>query len=319
MVSIFPFQQLTQHRPSPNRRFNRWRKVLATSTMAIALGLTAPAFAGDPFRSENPRAIGDQTEAAFRAMFEEGNYIEAQELLQTAESDEPLNYAIRAAVGYLDEDWGTLEENAALTLQAAEPLIDSDPLRGNLYMAIGHFLEGTHTLMTQGTVRGTPAALQKLQLVFDYMGQAEEIDPQDPELNLVKGFMDLMIAVNLPFTDPQTAIARLENYAAPVYLSQRGIAIAYRDLDQQDRAMQAVDQALAAAPDNPDLLYLKAQIFVQQGKDRESLEFFNLALEKESQLHSGLAERIAWERCRTQNRISGEDRNCDRVVANRSN
>ncbi len=61
--------------------------------------------------------------------------------------------------------------------------------------------------------------------VYAYLGKAEAISANDPELNLIRGYMDLMLAVNLPFTSPDQAIERLEKNAAPRYLVDRGIAI----------------------------------------------------------------------------------------------
>lgn len=290
-------------------------KPFVTTSLAIALGvLSNPAFAADPFRSSDPRNIDDQTEAVFRAMFQEGDYVKAQELLDQGTATDPMAYAMQSALAFTDEDYARLKENADLTLSSAEALLDSDPLRGNLYMAVGNFLQGAHALLTDGTVRGTPTALQKLQQVFSYMNAAEKVNAADPELNLIKGYMDLMLAVNLPFADPNQAIERFESYAAPEYLSERGIAIAYRDLDEQDQAMDAVDRAIAAAPNNPELLYLKAQILVQQEKDQESLSFFDQALARQSQLPDNSVEQIAWERCRAQGRAENKERNCNREV-----
>lgn len=279
-------------------------------TMAIATLWATPTLAGDPFRDTNPHAIDDQTEAAFNALFEQGNYRSAEQLLQTVEADEPLAYAMKASLAFMNEDLDAMAENATLTRESAERLVETDPLRGHVYIAAGHFLEGAHAITVQGPVRGTPTALSKLQLVFDSLKTAEEIDPTDPELNLLKGYMDLMLAVNLPFSDPAQAIERLESYAAPEYLAQRGIAIAHRDLDQQDEAMEAVDIALQTTPNNPDLLYLKAQILVQQERDQESLAFFQQALDRQTQLLPSLAGQIAWEACRAGSRATGRNQDC---------
>ncbi|TVQ24277.1 MAG: hypothetical protein EA367_01740 [Leptolyngbya sp. DLM2.Bin15] len=289
-------------------------KPLIVGSMAIALSLGASsAWAGDPFRTSDPRSIGDQTEAAFRAMFEQGNYVEAGRLLESAEADEPMAHAMVASLAYLEEDWSTMGSRATLTREAAEALVETDPLRGNLYIAVGHFMEGAHVIMTQGTLRGSPTALMKLQRVFSHINAAEAIDATDPELNLVKGFMDLMIAVNLPFADPEEAISRLDNYAAPPYVAQRGIAVACRDLDDYGCATSAIDRAIAAAPNNPDLYYLKAQILVQQGDEAASLEFFDMALERRDYFPTALGNQIAWERCRTNNRVNDRNQNCNRL------
>jgi tetratricopeptide (TPR) repeat protein len=289
----------------------------SVSSLALSLGVSAallwasPASA-DPFRTSNPHQIGDKTEQAFKLLFEQGNYRQAAQVLQSAEA--PLAYAMKAALAYIDRDWDTMGQNARLTRESAEQLLARDPLRGNLYIAAGQFLEGAHTLSTEGTVRATPAILGKLQQIFDSLGKAEKIDPQDPELNLLKGYMDLMLAVNLPFSNPNQAIERLETYAAPTYLAQRGIALGYRDLDQPEQALVAVDQAIQQTPNNPELLYLKAQILRKQDKGQESLRYFRQALTLQDQLPANLAYQIAWEQCRTVNQVRSKDRDCSAVA-----
>jgi tetratricopeptide (TPR) repeat protein len=306
------YQRNSLERPFIFKRFTFKRiAAIAAMTGAIVLGLIPPVLAGDPFRSDNSHSIDTQTEAAFRAIFEQGNYRQAAQLLRSPSENEPLAYAMRASLAYLSEDQDALGENATLTREAGERLVESDPLRGHLYTAVGHFLEGSHTVLTQGSVRATPAVLGKLQQVFENLRQAEAIEPNDPELNLLKGYMDLMLAVNLPFSNPQQAIDRLEAHAAPDYLAQRGIAIGYRDLDQQDQAIAAVDRALEVTPNNPDLFYLKAQILVRQDKHRESLRLFQQALAQQNQLFPSQTIQISFEACRAHNRATGRQRNCD--------
>lgn len=297
-------------------RVRRWTTVVIGSITLACNLLVDPALA-DPFRSSNPRAIGDQTEQAFKLLFEQGNYVGAAQALQTAEANEPLAYALKAALAYVDQNWDVMGENARLTRETAEQLLATDPLRGNLYIAAGQFLEGAHTLSTQGAVRATPAILAKLQQIFNSLEKAEAIDAQDPELNLLKGYMDLMLAVNLPFSSPEQAIERLQTYGAPSYLAQRGIAIAYRDLDQPDQALAAVNTAIQQTPNNPELYYLKAQILRLQGKGQESLRFFRQALEKQGQLPTNLTYQIAWEQCRTVNQVRNRDRDCSAVAQRR--
>lgn len=303
-----------------NQRFSPhqfWYKQARRSVAAIALSAIAvttvagSGWSADPFRTDSARDIDAGTEAAFDALFEDGNYQAARDALQSADESEPLAHAMKAAFAYLSEDWDAMAEYATQTRETAEVMLETDPLRGHIYVAAGHFLEGAHAFVTQGAVRGTPVALSKLQRVFNNLDEAERIDPNDPELNLLRGYMDLMLAVNLPFSDPNDAIARLENYASPDYLAQRGIAVGYRDLGQQDKAMTAVDRALELAPNNPELHYLKAQILVRQNKYPESLQYFSTAVEKLNQLPYSTARQLAWEYCRAQRNVDGEERNCD--------
>lgn len=297
--------------------FNLGRMLGAT---AIALSLWAtPVLAKDPFRAANPREIGDYTESAFKAIFERGDYKSASRYLQKAETNEPLSHALQASLAY--SDWqgekdpqrkqalaNLFQVNAQQTRSAAERLMGSDPLRGNLYIAVSHFLDGAYILGTEGTVRGTPKALSKLQTVFKHLDAAESISPQDPELNLIKGFMDLLLSINLPFSNPNDAITRLERYAGPRYLADRGLAIGYRDMNQQAKALEAVDRALQMTPDNPELLYLKGQILVRQGKNGDSIPFFEKALAKRDQLPRGLARQIEKELDRSRRRLANVGR-----------
>ena len=292
--SLLRFQSL--HRP-------RWRAWLVGVLTTALVGLSAlPALAGDPFRPPAPHAIGDATEATFRALFYEGNYTSAQRLANqamAAEPNEPMNYAIAAALSYLDQDLDALLQQAQQTQSVAAALKEIDPLRGHLYTAVGLFMEGAHVIQTQGLTRGTPTVLRMLQRVFIELSAAEAISPNDPELNLMKGFMDLLLAVNLPFANPDQAISRLQQ-GYPDYLSQRGIAIGLRDLQRYDEALGAVNRALAAAPNNPDLIYLKAQILFLKQDHQASLPYYAAALAQADQLPVATVRQIRYEECQAQ-------------------
>ena len=57
-----------------------------------------------PFRPTEAHDIGEHTEAAFKVIFEEGNYVEADAALATAEiheANEPLVHALIARYGLL--------------------------------------------------------------------------------------------------------------------------------------------------------------------------------------------------------------------------
>ncbi len=273
----------SDHRISFSRRMVQ----AIASAVAIATCLVAnPSDAKDPFRTTNPHQIGDATEMAFRTLFEQGNYQQADRYLDEAEkveTNEPLVYAMQAALAYLNEDWAALASYATQTRETAQQLTATDRLRGHLYTGVGHFLEGAHIISTEGTIQGTPKALRKLRLVLQHINAAAEINPTDPELNLIKGFMDLMLAVNLPFAEIDDAIARLENYARPNYLAYRGIAVGYRDTKQNEPALAAVNQALELTPNNPELFYLKAQILVQKGLEQKNVTILQQAQENFSQ------------------------------------
>jgi tetratricopeptide (TPR) repeat protein len=286
---------------------------LFCSALSLVIQVT-PTVGADPFRIKEPRKIGDNTEAAFKAIFQEGNYQAADGYLQKAlisEPDEPLAYAIRASLAYSNKDIALLETYSQKTLETAEKLIPADSLRGNLYAAVGHFLSGAVILSREGTVNGAPKALSKLRLVYEHLDKAEAVSRQDPELNLIKGYMDLMLSVNLPFANPSQAIEHLEKNASPQYLVDRGIAIAYRDLKQYPQALDYANRALKVTTNNPEVYYLKAQILRAQANKQKSLQQmreavnnFDQALAKKTQLPSGLVRQIERER-----------RNADKSIA----
>ncbi|HCQ22879.1 MAG: Sll0314/Alr1548 family TPR repeat-containing protein [Aphanizomenon sp.] len=286
-------------------RFPTFLKVSVTTAILVNIFVN-PSFAGDPFRSRDPHKIGDNTEAVFKAIFQQGNYSVAKDALRKAvssEPHEPLIYAIQASLAYQNRESANFEEYSRKTLETAQNLIASDPLRGNLYTAVGHFLEGAVILNQEGTVKGASGAFMKLRQVYTYLDKAEKISANDPELNLIRGYMDLILAVNLPFTSPDEVIERLQKNAAPSYLVDRGIALAYRDLKQYSQALDYVNQALKTTADNPEIYYLKAQILYEKGKAeksqnliKEAITHFEKALAKKSQLPANLVKQIENER-----------------------
>lgn len=300
---------MTKKFPSPQAigfaQLANLTKLTFTVTLALSTWVN-PSLADDPFRTKEPRNIGDNTEEAFKAIFQQGNYKAAESYLQQAlskEPNEPLAYAMRASLAYTNQDWASLESYSKKTLEIAQKLISNDPLRGNIYTAVGHFLEGAAIIQRKGTVNGAPQALSRLREVYKHLDKAEAVSADDPELNLLKGYMDLMLAVNLPFANPQQAIERLEKNAGPQYLVDRGIAYAYRDLKRYNQALEYANRALQTTSDNPELYYLKAQIQREvakkdknQGLMQEAVSNFDKALAKKSQLPAGLVKQIERER-----------------------
>lgn len=278
--------------------------------LVFMLTLSSTALAADPFREKAARDIGEHTEDAFKTVFLMGDYNGAKEPLKLAdkkESDEPLAHALRASLAYTEEDWETIKVYALKTLQSADKLKATDPLRGNLYLAVGHFLDGAYRYEKEGAV----SAIQKLQLVFKHFDAAEDVDPKDPELNLIKGYVDLLLAVNLPFSSPDQAIARFETNASPNYLVNRGIAVAYRDLKKYDKALKSVNKALDIAPNNPEHYYLKGQILRKIGKKNEdigvleaALKNFGKAVDKEAQLPAFIVKPLKREMRQTEEKIA---------------
>lgn len=293
-------------------RLNELTKLALIVSVAIASlvsGGNHLALAADPFREQDPREIGSHTEQAFKTIFLQGDYKTVVSELESAElnePEEPLAYAMQASLAYTTEDWENIRKYALKTLESAQQLSSQDPLRSNLYLAVGHFLDGAYVFEKQGAFE----TINKLHLVFKYLDQAEAIDPNDPELNLIKGYMDLLLAVNLPFSSPEQAIARFETYAAPNYLVERGLAVAYRDLEQYDKALKYAEKALKIAPDNPEHHYLKGQILRKIGKKeqnlnilKDALQNFEIALAKSEQLPGFVVESLENETAKTKAKI----------------
>ncbi|MGB3403321.1 MAG: Sll0314/Alr1548 family TPR repeat-containing protein [Microcoleaceae cyanobacterium] len=292
-----------------------------SATIGFLLLNISSAVAVDPFRSSTEaRTLSQPAVAAFEAMFEQGNYQNAQWHLQQAqseESQEPMVYGMLATFAYQQQDWQALADYTEKILTVSQGLKLSDPLRGNLYLAIGHFMEGAHSLATEGTLRGAPKALNKLEEVFTALDAAEAVNPEDPELNLIRGYLELFLSLNLPFNSPENAITKLEQYGSPRHLAYRGIAIAYRDLKQLDQALSFVDKALETVPDHPEVLYLKAQILASLGRKKDPMlltaaqENFQAALANPQQLPKRVVAQIFYEQCKNLNRIDQIQRACD--------
>ncbi len=267
----------------------------------LANSIAFSAAAKDPFSNRSAKPIGDKTEAVFNAMFKEGDYIKAQSLIADAEkteANEPLLHALKASLLFANSpkeddthkgDAPGFLKAAQDTKRAAQELVKTDAARGNLYLAVGNFLESAHVVATRGIVQGTPEALGKLTNAFQNLGEAEKLDANDPELNMIKGTMDLLLAVNinLPLSDADAAIARVKK-ASPQYVVDRVLAWGYRDMNKLDQAIAAVDAARQQTPDNPEVHYLKGQILFKQGKKAESVPLFKQALATPNKLPKSL-------------------------------
>lgn len=279
-------------------------RILKLGSVPIALMLTAlmslatagSVSAADPFRSSNPRAIGAETQKAFELMFKDGNYASAVKQLDVAirtEANEPLLFALRASTFYAQEDYLGMQVAGKRVRSNAEALRGKDNLRAHIYLAASDLIEAGYIVKAEG-LSSAAKALPLVQSVFDNIKKAQDIDPKDPELNLIKGYIDMLIASVLPLSDLESALASLKTYAAPDYLKWRGIALAYRDARIPNLALEAVNKALVSAPNNPDLSYLKGQILWMQGGSNipEAKKEFEIALKKAKQLNPTLLAEI---------------------------
>jgi Tfp pilus assembly protein PilF len=283
-----------------------FESVSASMLAVLIVAATAmPSFAADPFRSQNARAIGSETQKAFELMFKDGNYAAAEKQLDLAvrtEANEPLLFALRASTFYAKEDYLGMQVAGKRVRANAEALKGKDDLRAYIYLAASDLIEAGYIVKTEG-VSSAPKALPLVQNVFDNIQKAKDINPNDPELNLIKGYIDMLIASVLPLSDLETALESLKQYAAPDYLKWRGIALAYRDARKPEPALEAVNKALTSAPNNPELHYLKGQVLWMQSDKNVPIakKQFELALSKSKQINPSLLTEIR-QQCRN---ISG--------------
>jgi tetratricopeptide (TPR) repeat protein len=247
---------------------------------------------------------GSNVDRAKEAMFRDGDYVKAKQYLDVAlktEPNEPLTYAMSTLYPFSAGDYEKVKEYGEKTSKSAEQLMKTNPMRGNLYQGVGLAILGAYEMKKANG--GALGALSKLQKVFDYMDKAKKLDPNNSELNMLKGYMDLLLAVNVPFSDTSQAIDQLKN-AEPRYLAFRGMYIGYRDLKDYEKANIAINNALKIAPQNPELIYYKAQLLALRGqanqdeKDlRESIKLFEFAYQKSDRLMLSLVAQILSGRC----------------------
>jgi tetratricopeptide (TPR) repeat protein len=247
---------------------------------------------------------GSNVERAKEAMFRDGDYVRAKQYLDGAlktEPNEPLTYAMNTLYPFSAGDYEKVKEYGEKTTKAAEKLMKTNPLRGNLYQGVGLAILGAYEMKKANG--GALGALSKLQKVFEYMDKAKKLDPNNSELNLIKGYMDLLLAVSVPFADTNQAIEQLKN-AEPRYLALRGMYIGHRDLKEYDKATIAINAALKIAPQNPELTYYKAQILAIRGREnrnetelKESIKLFESAYQKRDRLLLSTIAQILSERC----------------------
>ena len=292
------------------------RALRVTSAAIVAMGLWAGSvLAKDPFRTVDPRPINANTQAAFEAFFLKGDYKSATTYLQQLDPNEPLSLSMKASLTYTnmlgerdkDKKAAMLEEFRGYADQsraAANKLLNTDPLRGNLYLAVSHFFDGVYAFTKEGTVKGTAKVLGELQNIIKYLNEAEAQSPNDPELNLLRGYIDVYTGIYLPFSNPSKGLERLQKFAGPRYLADRGLAMGYLEMKEYDKAMTAVDAAIAAAPDNPELWYLKSRILAKQGKDQESIPYLEKAIAKRDQLPISLVREMERALRKTRERLA---------------
>lgn len=261
---------------------------------------TTPVRAADPFRTGSAaRPIGPALQAAFEDFFRNGDYLNAAQKLSKAQQqnpDEPLVYALQAAIAYQDRQIPRIVELAQKTREVAQALEIKDPTRAHLYLGLAQGLEGSSFFLRDGII-GLPKVLTYVPGMFSEINKARETGPDDPEVNLFVGYIDVLL------TKQDVALAEFRK-AAPTYLSYRGQAIAYRDKKEYDQGLVMVEKALAVAPLNADLYYLKGQFFALKGQPQQAIELFDKSLRIGKQLPESTRKQILSERQQRLNDIA---------------
>jgi tetratricopeptide (TPR) repeat protein len=288
--------------------------MIQLSVLRQAVAVTKPAKANSNMvfpPTGNQRKQSSNVENAKESMFRDGDYVKAKKYLESAlktEPNEPLTYAMNTLYPFSAGNYEKVREYGEKTIKAAEKLMKTNPLRGNLYQGVGWAILGAYEMKKANG--GALGALNKLQKVFEYMDKAKKIDPNNSELNMIKGYMDLLLAVNVPFSDTNQAIDQLKN-AEPRYLALRGMYVGHRDLKEYDKANTAINAAIKIAPQNPELTYYKAQLLGIRGREqnnerdlRESIKLFESAYQKRDRLLLSTIAQILSERCQAKTALA---------------
>ncbi len=270
--------------------------------VSIVLCYASPALAQDPFRTgPDARPIGPALESAFEDFFRTGKFQNAKQKLIKAQEEnpnEPLVYTLQASLAYLNGQRDKMLEMTQKTREVSESMEAKDATRAHLYRGIAQGLEGSSYYLKDGLL-GIPKALTYVSSMFLEIDKARQLTPDDPEVNLLVGYINTLLN---KYDDALQEFRK----AGPPYLSYRGQALVYRDTKDYPKAQAMVDKALAVAPQNPDLLYLKGQIFALQNKPTEAIAFFDQALEVGKQLPESTKKQIRIERTNQMSQLANQ-------------
>ncbi len=267
-------------------------------TVLVSFGASPARASNDPFRTgDNAREMTPEIAIAMNTYFCDGNFdllSEQMEAARLSAPQEPMIYVSMAALAYLDEDYDTIGLMIDETLTAVESLKETDPLRAHIYAGAGYGMRAAHRIVTDGLASGLPRALPDINAMFAEFRGARRIDANDPELNYMSGFIDLMM------TRRQRALEQFDSIEYPSHMAYRAQAMALRDMDNYSDALERVDLAISTGCDNPELYYLKAQILRLLDRPQASIRWFERALAMSDQLPETIVEQIQYERDRTE-------------------
>jgi tetratricopeptide (TPR) repeat protein len=235
--------------------------------------------------------MGPMLESAFEDFFRTGEFQKASQKLnkaQTENPNEPLVYTLQAALAYQNGQRDKMLEMTQKTRDVAQSIESKDSGRSHLYRGIAQGLEGSSYYLKDGLF-GIPRALTYVTSMFLELNRARQLAPNDPEVNLFVGYIDLLLSKH------DDALKEFRK-AGPSYLSLRGQALVLRDTKAYPQAQAMAEKALVAAPRNAELHYLRAQTLALQNKPEEALIAFDKSLELGKQLPASTRIQIARER-----------------------
>jgi tetratricopeptide (TPR) repeat protein len=271
---------------------SRWQCLWTTVPLASMLW-SSVVLAADPFRTgANARPMSATLESAFEDFFRHGNYLNSGQKLTVAQAEnpkEPLVYTLQAALAYLNEQPEQMKALAQTTRKVSEGMQAKDAARSHLYRGISQGLEGTSYYLKDNGVAGVAMAFTFVPPMLLEIDKARQMAPDDPEVNLIVGYVNTVLK---KYDDALTSFQK----AGPSYLAYRGQALIYRDKKDYPQAQTMVEKAITAAPQNPELLYLKAQILASRQQPLEAVTFFDKALSLGKQLPESTKKQIRKER-----------------------
>lgn len=215
----------------------------------------------------------------------------------------PSNLAARTRLGLLLVKTGHLDEaekhlqqvlknnNRDAAALAGLGLIASE--RGQYQRAISYYLRSLGSQPEAGQIH------YQIALAYRALGDVENatahLEQQTPRIPVIEDhLLALMNAHRISatqFADTGSALMKSGNYQEAVKMFEFSTAInpeylpsfvalaqGRRYLKQDEQAYAAIDEAIAAAPDDPFANYIKASWLDQDGRLRESLAYYRAAL-----------------------------------------
>jgi tetratricopeptide (TPR) repeat protein len=246
--------------------------------------------AADPFRTGvKARPMGASLQSVFEDFFRYGKYQSSSQKLAKAQIEnpnEPLVFTLLAATAYQNQQKDVFLLTVPKIRDASSRIAVKDSARSHLYKGVAQGLEG---YFLKDSVTDLPKTLTYASSMLLEIDKAHSLSPNDPEINLFVGFINMVLGKH------DEALKNFQK-AGPPYLALRGQALVYRDTKDYANAQVAVDKAIAVASQNPELLYLKAQIFVLQKNPNEAMKYFDQALKLGNELPADTLKQINKER-----------------------